>query len=189
MTDTQVLYANVASNIVGAFMLFVSWRWRNVGRFLFFALFLWAAQVNMRLGIWNPRAYLEYGRWAVAPYRAFILGPFARHTGFFVVSIAVGQAAIAILVALRGRVVTVGFAGAIIFLLAIAPLGRGSAFPFSLVTSAAAVWLLRQRYQRTLIGEVGARFRGRGTSAERRHLLATPRPVPTTSRSSRGTDR
>jgi|GEM_PF-1899828 len=189
MTDTQVMYANVASNMVAALMLVVSWRWRNVGRFLFFALFFWAAQVNMRLGIWNPHAYLEYARWAVAPYRAFILGPFARHTGFFVGSIAVGQLAIATLVALRGRAVTVGFAGAIIFLLAIAPLGRGSAFPFSLVTAAAAVWLLRQRYQRTLIGEMGTRVRRRGTSAERRDALAAPCPEATTSGSSRGTVR
>ena len=165
MTDTQVLYANVASNIVAAFILFVSWRWRNVGRFLFFALFLWAAQVNMRMAIWNPHAYLEYARWAVAPYRAFILGPFARHIGVFVGGIAIGQLAIAILVTLRGRAVAFGFAGATIFLLAIAPLGRGSAFPFSLVTSVAAVRLLRQRYDSSLIGEAGTRARRRRAAA------------------------
>jgi hypothetical protein len=165
MTDTQVLYANVASNIVAALILFVSWRLRNVGRFLFFALFLWAAQVNMRMAIWNPQAYLEYARWAVAPYRAFILGPFARHIGVFVGVIAVGQLVIAILVTLRGRGVALGFAGAAIFLLAIAPLGRGSAFPFSLVTSVAAVRLLRQRYERSLIDEVGARARRRHAAA------------------------
>jgi hypothetical protein len=34
MTDTQVLYANIASNIVALLMLLLSWRWRSVGRFL-----------------------------------------------------------------------------------------------------------------------------------------------------------
>jgi hypothetical protein len=151
-----VLYANIGSNVVALLMLVVSWRWRNVGRVLFFALFLWAAQINMRTALSNPTAYLEYARWAVAPYRRFILGPFARHTSVMVGAIALGQLAIALLVALRGRAVTVGLAGAVLFLLAIAPLGRGSAFPFSLVTSFAAALLLRHSYPRTLLGEVVA---------------------------------
>jgi hypothetical protein len=161
MTETQVLYANIASNIVALLMLGVSWRWRNVGRFLFFALFLWAAQVNLRNAIWHPHVYLEYARWAVQPYRQLILGPLARHIGVFVGAIALGQLAIAILVALRGRAVSLGIAGAIAFLLAIAPLGQGSAFPFSLTTSIAAALLWRGRYQRTLVGEAVARIRHR----------------------------
>jgi hypothetical protein len=36
------------------------------------------------------------------------MGPFARHTGLFVGTIALGQLAIAILVELRGRAVTLG---------------------------------------------------------------------------------
>ena len=127
MTDTQVLYANIASNVVAVLMLLLSWRWRNVGRFLFFALFLWAAQVNMRVAIWNAHAYLDFARWAVQPYRDFILGPFARHTGVIVGAIAVGQLAIAILEASRGRAVALGLAGAILFLLAIAPLAQVTA--------------------------------------------------------------
>jgi hypothetical protein len=161
MTDTQVLYANIASNVVALLMLLACWRWRTIGRFLFFALFLWAAQVNMRVAIGNPSAYLEYARWAVAPYRDFILGPFARHTGLIVGTIALGQLAIAVLVALRGRAVKLGLAGAVIFLLAIAPLGRGSAFPFSLVASLAAVLLLRHDHERNLLAEVVQHVRGR----------------------------
>jgi hypothetical protein len=170
MTETQVLYANIASNIVALLMLLVSRRWRNAGRFLFFALFLWAAQTNLRIAIWTPTAYLEYARWALEPYRRFILGPFARHVGVMVGAIAFGQAAIAVLVALRGRLVTLGLAGAMVFLLAIAPLGRGSAFPFSLIVSFAALRLMRHRYERTLVAEAALRyrgFRGRHTFAAR----------------------
>jgi hypothetical protein len=161
MTDTQVLHANIASNVVALGILLVSWRWREIGRLLFCAIFLWAAQLNLRLAITNPTAYLEYARWAVSPYRAFILGAFARHTGPFVGAIALGQLAIAVLISARGRAVATGLAGAIVFLLAIAPLGRGSAFPFSLITSLAALCLLRRRYARTLPGEVVSRVRRR----------------------------
>jgi hypothetical protein len=161
MTEAQVLYANLASNLGAALILLASWRWRNAGRVLFFVLFLWAAGINMRLALLDPGSYLEYARWAVEPYRRFILGPFARHAGLFVGAIAVGQLAIAVLVALRGRAVALGLAGAVIFLLAIAPLGRGSAFPFSLIASAAAVLLARHRYVRTLPGELAARVRRR----------------------------
>jgi hypothetical protein len=129
MTETQVLYANVISNTAALLILVACWRSRGLGRFLFFALFLWASLVNMRLALWHPTAYLEYARWAVGPYRRFILGPFSRHTSLFVGAIAVGQLVIAALVAARGRAVALGLAGAIVFLMAIAPLGRGSAFP------------------------------------------------------------
>ncbi|HXI57011.1 MAG TPA: hypothetical protein VNO55_13180 [Polyangia bacterium] len=164
MTETQVLYANVISNMVALLMLLACWRWRNVGRFLFFALFLWAAQVNMRVALWTPTAYLQFARWAIGPYRDFILGPFARHTTLFVGTIAVGQLAIALLVALRGRAVSLGLAGAMIFLLSIAPLGRGSAFPFSIIVSLAAAQLLRRRYERTLVAEVASRLRRRANA-------------------------
>ena len=152
---------------VALLMLVVSWRWRNVGRGLFVVLFLWAAQVNMRLAIWNPAAYLEYARWAIYPYADFIRGPFARHTSLYVAAIAVGQLGIGVFTALRGRAVTLGLAGAIVFLLAIAPLGRGSAFPFSLVASLAAALLLRHRYQRTLISQLVERLRHRRVPEER----------------------
>ena len=161
MTDTQVFYLNIGSNIVALVMLFVSWRWRNAGRFLFFALFLWAAQINMRMAIWTPNGYLEYARWAVEPYRGFILGPFSRHVTAFVGTIALGQLVIAVLVALRGRAVTIGLLGAIAFLLAIAPLGRGSAFPFSLIVSFAAGLLARHTAERTLVAELVSRLRRR----------------------------
>ena len=166
MTDTQVLVANIVSNVAAWLVLFVSWRWRNAGRLLFLLLFLWAAQVNLRLALWNPGVYLDYARWAVSPYRQFILGPFARHITLIVAAIAVGQAAIAILVASRGRAVTLGLVGAITFLLAIAPLGRGSAFPFSLTAALAAAVLMSSRYPRSLMAEAADRLRRRRTAKQ-----------------------
>jgi hypothetical protein len=164
MTETQVLYANVASNVVALLLLLACWRWRGVGRLLFVLLFLWASQVNLQTALWHPAAPLDYARWAVEPYRRFILGPFASHVGLFVGAIAAGQLAIAVLVALRGRAAALGLVGAIVFLMAIAPLGRGSAFPFSLVASAAAARLLRRRFERTLAGDARAWLHARRTS-------------------------
>lgn len=161
MTDTQVLLANIISNVVAAAILVVAWRWRNVGRLLFVLLFLWAAQINLRTAIMTPTAYLDYAQWAIAPYRTFILGAFSRHITAFVAVIAVGQFVIAVLVALRGPAVRLGLLGALAFLLAIAPLGRGSAFPFSLIAGAAAVVLARSAFPRTLWGEAAARMRRR----------------------------
>lgn len=165
MSDQQVLIANVASNLVALGLLLVCWRWPRAGRALFFALFLWAAQLNLRLAFTHPAAYLDYARWAVDPYRRFILGPFARHTAALVAAIAAGQLAVAVLLALRGRAVQLGLLGAGIFLLAIAPLGRGSAFPFSITASVAAALLLRARFESSLPGDAAALLRRRRRAA------------------------
>jgi hypothetical protein len=166
MTETQVFYANVISNIVGLAMLLIGWRWRTAGRVLFVALFLWAAQTNMRFALTQPTVYLEYARWAIEPYQRFILGSFSQHITSLVALIAVGQLGIALLVASRGRVVTLGLAGAVLFLLAIAPLGRGAAFPFSLTVSVAALVLMRQPFERSLPAQLAAWVRRRKLRAE-----------------------
>lgn len=153
-SERAILIANLASNLVALLILFVCRRWPRVGRGLFFVLFLWASQVNLRLALTRPAVYLDYARWAVEPYRRFILGPFAQHATELVAAIAVGQLIIALLIALRGRAVKLGLAGAILFLLAIAPLGRGSAFPFSLIVSAAALLLWRRPIESTLAADL-----------------------------------
>jgi len=161
MTGTQVFYANVISNIVGLAMLVVCLRWRTAGRVLFVALFLWAAQTNMRFALTQPTVYLEYARWAIEPYQRFILGSFSQHVTSLVAMIAVGQLAIALLVAARGAAAALGLLGAVVFLVAIAPLGRGAAFPFSLTVSAAAIVLARRPIERSLPAELTAWVRRR----------------------------
>jgi len=46
-----------------------------------------------------------------------------------------------------------------VFLLAIAPLGRGSAFPFSLIASVAAAVLMSSPHPRTLLAVAASRLR------------------------------
>src|SRR6187431_3834096 len=108
-------------------------RWTIVG------VFAWACSMNTWTALTAPEAYLNYA--ALTPsaaYREFILGWFSRHIPLLVVSIACGQAAIATLIASRLPARrNLGAAGAWVFLFAIAPLGVGSGFPFSLTFSAA----------------------------------------------------
>jgi hypothetical protein len=162
MTATQMLYAQLASNIVAGVMVVVSWRYRNVGRLLFVLLFAWAAQVNLRTAVARPHVYLEYAPLAMSGlYRDFIQGFFSRHITLLVSTIAVGQAAIAVLVALPGRAPRLGLCGAVFFLVAITPLGQGAGFPATLIMAAAAGILLRGRYPRSLPAEAWARWRSR----------------------------
>jgi len=70
-------------------------------------------------------------------YQEFIMGFFAQHTAAIVATIGVGQLTAAVLMSLRGSAVCLGLVGAIICLIAVAPLGSGTAFPSTLITACA----------------------------------------------------
>ena len=150
MTPAALVAAHAISILAALGLALVAWRWKNVGRLLLVALLLWAGQLNLRLAIQTPQVYTNYAEWAWAPYRRFILGSFAAQITPLVAAIAVGQLAVAVLIALRGRAVYVGLGGAIVFFVAIAPLGVGSAFPSTLLLALAAALLLGARYPETL---------------------------------------
>jgi hypothetical protein len=135
------LAANAAA--LGVLMLAI-WRPR-AARWLSALLFAWAAVTNTQVAVSTPAAYLDYAPLTLlAAYRTFITGWFSDHIRAFVLPIAAGQAIVAILLSLRGPARTMGVAGAIIFLLAIAPLGVGAGFPFSLTMTAALLILNRR---------------------------------------------
>jgi len=160
VTEQQLLYAHIGSNLVALLMLLACWRWTNIGRLLIVALFLWAGQLNLRTALSQPQVYLAYAQFAVEPYRSFIRGFFAGHLTAIVGAIAAGQLLIGLLVARRGRAVRLGLAGAIVFLVAIAPLGVGSAFPATLIMASGAVLLFHAHFPRTLPAAVWARLGG-----------------------------
>jgi hypothetical protein len=142
----QYLVPYVASNLVALALLFIAWRRPRVAQWLCALVFLWASITNVTTAINRPHVYQEYAALTpVAVYKNFITGWFNAHAREMVLAIAVGQLAIAVLLMLRrpGRVL--GVLGAIVFLMAIAPLGVGSAFPFSLTFIAAIVVMDRRR--------------------------------------------
>ena len=145
MIPEQYLVMYLAANLIAlAILVLAFWRPRIV-RWVWVAIFVWAASVNTMTAAASPWEYLAYG--ALTPstlYRQFIEGWFSTHIQPVVLTIAVGQLIVAILLSRAGAVRTLGVAGAAVFLLAIAPLGIGSGFPFSLIAIASLVVMERR---------------------------------------------
>jgi hypothetical protein len=147
----------VGWNIIALLLILVAARWPKVARLLFSVLFLGAGVWNLFASLTMPAFYVEtYGPVATPPYAAFITGPFAANPALFVVPIAVGQLAIGILAAGTGTRVRLAMLGSMAFLLAIAPMGVGAAFPFSLFGILAAYLLFRTPFDTSLFEDVGA---------------------------------
>lgn len=141
--DNMVSLAYWGSNVVGLAFLLAAYKRPRLARLMFTLLFGYAFWINYNLSRTAPEAYLTYAEHAAGMYTIFIEGWFSRHITGFVTFIAVGQLLIAVGMTLNRYWVSLAGAGAIIFLMAIAPLGYYSAFPFSLTVSFAAYLITR----------------------------------------------
>lgn len=112
-------------------------------RYIFAVIFISAGVFNLITSSNTPQAYLMYADTAVGFYREFINGWFKEHVTLTVSVIAFGQLLIGAGMIAGRRWMVLGCLGIIAFLLAIAPLGIGSAFPFSLTVSVAAYFVYR----------------------------------------------
>ena len=138
-----VMYAG--ANLIGLAILALAFWGPRIARWVWVAIFVWAALVNTMTAAVEPLVYLVYGDLTPsAVYREFIAGWFSTRIQPVVLSIAVGQMIIAILLSRSGDARRLGVAGASMFLLAIAPLGVGSGFPFSLLAIASLVVMERR---------------------------------------------
>ena len=136
--------AYLVSNGIALAMLGLSFRRANWVRWVTVAIFGWAAYTNWRIATTAPLDYQKFADLTqFAPYRDFIHGWFRENTAALLEPIAAGQLAIALML-IRNRTITRRLAvlGAVVFLLAIAPLGVGSAFPFSITYGVALVVML-----------------------------------------------
>jgi hypothetical protein len=148
MVPREFLVIYLAANAAAIAILAAALLRPRAGRWLAVLVFAWAAVTNARFAATTPEVYLEYA--ALTPsaiYRDFILGWFSAHVAPMVLAIAAGQAAIAVLLACPRPWRLLGVAGALTFLAAIAPLGVGSGFPFS-VTFGAAIVIADRRLAR-----------------------------------------
>ena len=143
----EYLFPWIISNAVSLVLLFVCYKWNKIGRYLFSFIFLAASIVNTFEAIHNPSTYVDaYGKLAFFFYEDFIYGIFSHHTTVIVLSIAAGQLLISIFLFLGKKFLKYGVLGGIVFLLAITPLGLGSAFPATLLMAAAlAVLFVKHR--------------------------------------------
>ena len=134
----------IISNVVALLILSTAWKQPRIARLLFFLLFIWASWTNWKTALYNPQFYIEYADLSfLTIYRQFIRGWFSEHVTEMVGFIATCQALIAVSMLLKGWMLKTGAIGAIIFLLGIAPLGVGSAFPFSITASLALYLILK----------------------------------------------
>ena len=146
LDNSTYLILYIVSNVVALLILLAAWKQPRIARLMFFILFAWASWTNWNEAINSPQFYLEYADLTFSGlYRDFIYGWFSRHITLAVGLIATSQALIAISMWFKRWILKSGATGAIIFLLAIAPLGVGSAFPFSIITSIALYLILRNK--------------------------------------------
>ena len=129
----------IISPVAGVIILFVAWKKTRWARALFAALFFWASGINLYIGVTNPDVYLKYADMAIPVYRDFINGWFSHYNYIIIPLIALGQFFIAFGMLLKGIWIKLSCIGSIVFLLAIAPLLVGSAFPFSITVSLVAL--------------------------------------------------
>jgi hypothetical protein len=161
MTESQIFFAHWGSVVAALVLVLLCWHWRPVGRLFFALLFLFAAQFNFRLALTRPEEYLGFAPLAyLEVYREFILGFFADHTTIIVAAIAIGQALVGVLVLQSGRSLRLGLIGAIVFLIAVAPLGTGAGFPATLILAWAAGLLLMGK-DRPLHQELSGLWQGK----------------------------
>ncbi|MGE5520086.1 MAG: hypothetical protein ACM3VS_09195 [Candidatus Dadabacteria bacterium] len=140
----KYLVPYLVSQVAAVIIIMIAYKNTRIGRALFALMFLWASITNFSIGFTNPDVYLEYSKMSIHLYRDFINGWFHQYNNIIIPLIAFGQLLIAIGMTLKGKWVNWACAGAIIFLMGIAPLGVGSAFPFSLIVSVAAMIIWRR---------------------------------------------
>jgi hypothetical protein len=153
LNDELYVILLIISNAVAILLLIAAIKWPHIARVLFFLLFAWASCTNWATAFQSPQSYLEYaGLSWLDGYRDFINGWFARHIPLAVGFIASCQALIAISMLLKGWIYKIGSIGAIIFLLAILPLGVGSGFPCTAIM-AIAIYILLEKHDNKFIWE------------------------------------
>lgn len=134
------------SNVFAVLQLVAAIKWERLARLSFVLLFAWAACINWITSQRTPAVYMEYANlaWSDA-YRQFINGWFSQHIEWAVGAIASCQALIAIGLLLKRPFFMMACIGAIIFLLAILPLGVGAGFPCTAIMALALLILLKKR--------------------------------------------
>ena len=147
----QWLIPYIVSNIVFGFTIIGAIKKPMWTRIFLAAFFLWAGYFNSTSAIRTPEIYLDYAKLNALPaYSDFINGFFSHYITPFVFTIAVGQFLIFLGLLLNKAWTKSACLGGIIFGVAIAPLGVGSAFPAT-VSMAIAFSILLRRYKHDFI--------------------------------------
>ena len=146
LDNSLYLILYIISNVIALILLFAAWKAPKLARLLFFLLFAWASYKNMTVVIRSPQSYLDYADFTFLDmYKQFISGWFSKHIATVIALIATCQALIAISMLLKNFFFKIGAVGAIVFLIAIAPLGVGAAFPCTVIMAIALIVILSKQ--------------------------------------------
>jgi len=138
--------ALIISNIIALIILYFAWSRPGIARFLLFLLFAWAAYTNWNMAMQSPQEYVNFADLAfLGFYKNFIRGWFSQHGAWLIAAIAIGQLLIALAMLWKGWLFRLGTIGGFIFMIAIIPLGVGSAFPFPIITAITFYLLYRKK--------------------------------------------
>ena len=147
MIESELMLPFLALNAISLGVVFLSVKRHRLTRILFILIFLIAGLFNIYTAFTQPQVYQYYGGMAVLDlYRDFIYGYFKEHTIEIVSVIALGQLVVALLLSSSGLFLKLGSIGGVIFFIAMAPLGVGSAFPATLLL-ALAIILMQYRLE------------------------------------------
>jgi hypothetical protein len=147
LENETFLVAYLISNFLAILILLFAIKWKTICRILFFIVFAWASWANWNMVLTNPTDYLDYADLAFLDiYKSFILGWFNEHIEISVGFIATAQGLIAISLLLKDWLYKIGLLAGITFLLAIIPLGIGSAFPCTMILAIALVLLRNENH-------------------------------------------
>jgi hypothetical protein len=142
----------IIANILAFFSILASTRFPKLARLFFLFLFGWAFWINSSMAIDTPWVYQDYADSSIPIYRKFITGAFESIMTPLVLVIAAGQALLAILMTLKGKLFKLGCWGGIIFCLAVSPIGSYAAFPATLFM-AIALYILQKGHNGLYIWE------------------------------------
>src|SRR5687768_4032012 len=96
LENEAYMIAYIISNLFALTLLFLSWKYIKLSRFIFFLLFGWASWANWTTNLNSPEDYLDYSQFTfIAFYKNFIEGWFSQHIQVVVGIIATAQALIA----------------------------------------------------------------------------------------------
>lgn len=133
----------IVSNAIAVFALWLSVRKPGISKGLLGILFVCASVFNIYTAFSNPSAYQAFADTALVPfYEKFIRTFFADNAVIIISVISVGQLYIGLSMMYGDARFKAGCIGGIIFGVAIAPLGLGSALPCSLILSLSFLILL-----------------------------------------------
>jgi hypothetical protein len=146
LPDYWIPYA--VTHAAALLLIFICFKWPKIGKVAWGIIFILAGIFNIFTVIRDPDAYLTYSEHALEFYKFFIDGVFSSFTIFVVSLIGAGQILVGYFLLRKERLFLFGILGGILFFIAIAPLGIGSAFPSTLLMAFSMI-VLYVRYKKS----------------------------------------